>query len=149
MSSNGTRRMPIRRALTLIEALTALTVISILLATSVPSVVRTMEQAHADMAGANLRAVWCAQRSYWLDNRLYAPDLATLDAAGLLDAVIVGGTGRYTYSVVSADGAEFVATASRTGSSVWSGQFDIDETGTITGTVAKSGASYQITPGFD
>jgi type IV pilus assembly protein PilE len=137
-----------RAAVTLMETLTALTVISVLLAMSVPSVVRTMEQAHADVAGANLRAIWSAQRFYWLDHRTYAADLVTLEAAGLLDPSIVSGGGRYAYSIASADAAGFSALATRAGSSVWSGQFAIDETGVIAGTVQKPGAGYQITPGY-
>lgn len=138
-----------RGGFTLIEALTALTVISVLLAMSVPSVIRTMEQAHADTAGANLNAIWNAQRFYWLDNRTFAPDLATLEAANLLDVIIVTGNSRYTYAIDTSTASTFRATASRTGSTVWTGQFTIDEAGDITGTVENPGVSYAITPGFD
>jgi type IV pilus assembly protein PilE len=134
--------------LTLIEVMTALTVIAVLLAMSAPSVIRTMEQAYADVAGANMKAIVSAQRFYWLEHRTYATDLATLEAAGLLDRSIVSGSSRYTYSVDSADASAFQVLATRVGSSVWSGQFSIDETGVITGAVQKSGGGYQITPGF-
>ena len=138
-----------QRGMTLIEALTALTVISILLAMAVPSVIRTMEQAHADLAGANLKAIWNAQRFYWLEHRVYANDLAALESAGLLDTVIVAGGSRYDYAIDSADATAFVAQAVRTGSGVWSGGFSIDETGAISGTVQRAGASDEITPGFN
>ena len=62
---------------------------------SVPTVARTMEQAHADLAGANLKAVWNAQRFYWLEHRTYAADWAALEAAGLLDTAMYAGSGRY------------------------------------------------------
>jgi type IV pilus assembly protein PilE len=143
------RSAPRRRGLTLIEALTAMTVVSVLLAMSVPSVMRTMEQVHADSAGANLKAIWNAQRYFWLENRTYAADLAVLQAAGLLDNAIVSGSSRYSFAIDSANSTSFVATASRIGSSVWSGNFTIDETGAVGGFVQKSGASYAITPGFD
>ena len=138
-----------RGGLTLIEALTALTVISVLLAMSVPSVIRTMEQAHADAAGANLTAIWNAQRLYWLDNRVYASNLGALQSARLLDASVVSGSSRYSFAISSADSSTFQATATRIGSSVWSGQFTIDETGATSGTVQKPGAGYVITPGFN
>jgi type IV pilus assembly protein PilE len=128
--------------------MTALTVICVLLAASAPSVIRTMEQAHADVAGANLKAIFSAQRMYWLDNRDYSSDLATLEAEGLLDAAIVAGSSRYAYSIDSADANGFQALATRIGSGIWSGQFAVDETGAITGAVQRFGSDYQITPGF-
>lgn len=143
------RRRRTSRGLTLIEALTAMTVVSVLLSMSVPSVIRTMEQAHADSAGANLKAIYNAQRYHWLENRAYAADIATLNAAGLLDNSIVAGSSRYSFAIDAADANSFFATASRIDSSVWTGQFTIDETGTSGGFVQKSGAGYAITPGFD
>jgi type IV pilus assembly protein PilE len=137
-----------RSALTLIEALTALTVVSVLLALSAPPVLRVMEEAHADTAGANLTAIWNAQRFYWLENRTYAADLATLEAAGLLDGTIANAAGRYAYAIDSADDSSFVAVATRTGSEIWSGEFTIDATGAIAGAVQKSGADYAVTPAF-
>ena len=134
--------------MTLIEVLITLTVISVVLAMSAPSVVRTMEQAHADMVGANLRAIWIAERAYWLDHRVYATDLATLQTAGLLDPSIVAGS-RYTYAISNADGSHFRAVATRVGSGVWSGQLAIDETGAISGAVTNARSNYQITPGFE
>lgn len=138
-----------RRALTLVEALTALTVISILLAASVPTVVRTTEQAHADVAGANLNAIWNAQRFHWLENRVYATDLSTLADSELLDRAVIAGTRRYRYTIVAADASTFSAAATRIGSGVWSGQYSIDESGAVWGTVQKPGAGYVITPSLD
>lgn len=141
---------PIRRraGLTLIEVLAALTVISILLAASVPSAIRTMEQSHADLAGAELKAIWNAQRFYWLNHREYAPDLGTLASAGLLDPALTSANRRYRLAVAAASATAFAATATRSGSLVWSGQLAIDETGTMTGGVQKTGADYVLTPGF-
>jgi type IV pilus assembly protein PilE len=133
---------------TLVEALTAMTVVTLILAMSAPSALRIMEEAHADTAGVNLNAIWNAQRFYWLENRTYAADLATLEAAGMLDATISSASGRYTYAIDSADDSTFLAAATRTGSSVWSGEFTIDETGAIAGEVQKTGADYVISPGF-
>jgi competence protein ComGC len=134
--------------MTFVEALTVLTVISVILAMSVPSAIRTMEQTHADVAGANLQVIASAQRYYWLDHRSYAADLATLETAGLLDPSILSGRGRYAYSIDEADAARFRAVAVRTGSEVWSGEFSIDETGDLTGWVQAVGSQHHITPGF-
>ena len=49
---------------------------SVLLAMGVPRFQLSLEQARANVAGANLRSIWSAQRLYWLENRTYAPDLA-------------------------------------------------------------------------
>jgi type IV pilus assembly protein PilE len=141
-------RRPNRTGLTLIEALTAMTVVSVLLAFSAPPVLRIMEEAHADTAGANLSAIWNAQRFYWLENRTYAPDLATLEAAGLLDSTIANAAGRYAYAIDSADDSDFLAVATRNGSDIWSGEFTIDAAGAISGAVQKSGAEYAVTPAF-
>ena len=63
---------------TLIEMLVALIVTGVLLSFGVPKFQQSLEQSRADVAGANLRAIWAAQRLYWLENRTYAPDLNTL-----------------------------------------------------------------------
>jgi type IV pilus assembly protein PilE len=133
---------------TLVEALTAMAVLSVLLAMSAPPVIRIMEEAHADTAGASLTAIWNAQRFYWLEHRTYAASLATLESAGLLDAAIRSGSGRYVYAIDSADDGAFTASATRVGSSVWSGAFTIDHTGAVAGAVQKAGADYVVAPAF-
>ncbi len=124
-----------------------LTVIGILIAMSAPSFTRSVEQSHADIAGANLRAIWSAQRLYWLENRFYAADLAALQADNLIDSSIVNGSDRYSYQIAYADSTSFDAAASRTGSARWTGQFTIDEAGVVTGTITATGAD-DISPGF-
>ncbi len=131
----------------LMEIMVVLTVIGILLSASVPSFVRSMEQAHADMSGANLRAIWNAQRLYWLENHAYATSLSILEATGLLDSTLVSGSPRYSYAITFADADGFTATATRIGSGHWSGQFAISESGQLTGVVAAPGED-NIVPGF-
>lgn len=142
----GGRRAP--RGITLIEVLTVAVLLGILFAMSAPSFVNTVEQAHADIAGANLQAIWSAERFYWLENRTYTTNLAALEAQGLLDPAIVAGTSRYGYSIASADDASFSAVATRINSGLWSGGFQIDETGVVGGVVQALGHS-DITPGFN
>ncbi len=140
----GMHRAP--RGMTLVEVLTVAVLLGILFAMAAPSFVDTVEHAHADIAGANLWAIWSAERFYWLENRTYTTNLAALEAQGLLDPAIVAGSSRYSYSIASADDASFSAVATRINSGLWSGGFQIDETGAIGGAVQALGHS-DITPG--
>ena len=139
-----------------------MTILSVLLALSAPSVIRTMEQSHADLAGASLRSIAAAQRFYWLDNRTYATSLQDLIDAELVDEELFSSSPRYEYSVTAADATGFTAQARRRGfnsagnpvyDGSWSGDFEIDETGAITGEVEGSysaflGGTPRIAPGF-
>ena len=116
-----------------------LTVIAILVAMAVLRYDRALEQSRADIAAADLRAVWSAQRLYWLENRAYTADLTVLQAAGLLDPQIVLATSGYVYQVSAADSSTFTANATRTGSTRWSGAYQIDETGLVSGSVQAPG----------
>lgn len=136
-----------RRGVSLMEVMLVLVVIGVLISMSAPSFHRSIEQSWADIAGANLRAIWTAQRLYWLENRTYTSDLSELESLGLLDPTIIAGTARYAYAVSAADATTFTATATRTGSVRWTGQFTIDESGVLSGTVQAAGQPG-IVPGF-
>ena len=138
---------PRRAGVSLYEVIIALAVIGVLMASSAPSFSRSVEQSHADMAGANLRAIWSAQRLYWLEHRTFAADLTTLESLGLLDPTIIAGGSRYSYAIASSDDETFTATATRIGSGRWSGQFSVDETGSVSGNIQASGVP-DISPGF-
>ncbi|MDV6031264.1 MAG: prepilin-type N-terminal cleavage/methylation domain-containing protein [Phycisphaera sp. RhM] len=71
-------RNPKRHAFSLIEVIVTMTILAVLLTFAAPSVVQTMEQSHADLAGASLRSIASAQRFYWLENRTYATTLQEL-----------------------------------------------------------------------
>ncbi len=135
-----------RRGVSLAEVMLVLTVIGILISMSAPSFTRSMEQSRADIAGANLRAVWTAQRLYWLEYRTYTDDVAVLQSLGLLDPTITAAT-RYVYSIPAASDSAFTAAATRTGSVRWAGQFTIDEDGVLSGTVGATGHP-DVVPGF-
>ena len=62
----------------LVEMIVAVIVAGVLLSIGVPRFAQSLEQSRADVAGANLRSIWSAQRLYWLQNRTYAPDLTHL-----------------------------------------------------------------------
>ncbi len=142
-SSSASRR----RGLSIVEVMLVLVVMGVLLSLSAPSFRQSIEQSHADIAGANLRAIWTAQRVYWLEYRTYAAQLSLLESSGLLDPTIVSGSQRYTYTISSADNTTFTATANRVGSVRWTGQFTIDEDGLVAGVVQASGET-NIVPGF-
>ncbi len=136
-----------RPGFSLMEVILVLTIIGILIAMSAPSFSRSMEQSHADIAGANLRAIWTAQRLYWLENRTYTADLSELETLGLLDPVIPAGTSRYVYAVPAAGANTFTATATRTGSTRWTGQFTLGQDGVLGGAIQALGKP-DVVPGF-
>ncbi len=136
-----------RLGYSLIEIMVVLSLISILIAMGVPSYQRAVEQSRADAAGADLRAIWSAERLYWLDYQTYTSDLNGLKSLGVLDPAITAPTTGYVYSLPSATTSTFQAMATRTGSPAWNGSFSIDETGSVTGNVTALNQT-SITPGF-
>ena len=91
-----------RRGYSLVEMIVAVIVAGVLLSIGVPRFQRSLEQSRADVAGANLRAIWSAQRLYWLQNRTYATDLSTLVSANLIDPSLPGANVPYSYSIADA-----------------------------------------------
>jgi prepilin-type N-terminal cleavage/methylation domain-containing protein len=148
-----TNRRPGRRAAgprgySLIETMVSVVIMSVLVAMGIPRFQSSLEKARADVAGANLRAIWSAQRLYWLENRNYAPDLPTLQSANLIDPSLATATAPYTYQVTPLTDGTFTATATRSGTSSWSGSFTIAADGTFSGSIQQAGGSATITPDF-
>jgi Tfp pilus assembly protein PilE len=119
------------------EVVLVMTLLAVLVALSMPSYGRAVEQSRAEIAAANLRAIWSAQRLYWLENRAYATTFA--DLGPLLDPAITSATAPYAYAISAADATTFTATATRRGSTQWSGQLTIDQTGTGAGALQAVG----------
>ncbi len=113
-------------------------IIGILTSLSVPSFHRAVEQSRADMASANLKAIWSAERLYWLEYRTYAVNLATLQSLGLLDTAI-SSQAFYTYQIASADADTFTAEAARAVNASWNGTLSIDQGGTVLGVLSATG----------
>jgi Tfp pilus assembly protein PilE len=132
---------------TLLEIVVVMAVIGVLLSFSTNSYHRSVEQARADIAGANLIAIWNAQRMHWLEFRSYSDSLQELERLGLLDASIVSGSQHYRFRIDAADALSFSATATRIGSRRWGGQFQIDEQGQTTGEVSMAG-ERPVRPGY-
>lgn len=119
-----------RNGFTLVELMIVLTIVAVLAAMSIPTFSRAIEQSRADIAAANLRAIWSAERLYWLEYHDYttASHLPTLRDLGLLDAAVASSSGcaGYTYSV--SDSLPFEATATSQQGSI---TITIDENGEL------------------
>lgn len=131
-----------------------LIVMGILITMAMPKFSRSLESAKADVAGANLRAIWTAERIYWLDNRGYTTSLDLLVNLNLLDPSITSTTSNpyYSYSVTGADTATFTATAQCAANASWSGTLTItqgvsNQDGNVTGTLTSPGQA-NIVVGF-
>jgi len=124
---------------TLVEVMVVVVVISVLITMSIPRFQRTIEQSRVEIAAANLRAIWTAQRLYWLEYRTYATDLNELVTADMLDSLLVSGTRYYVCAIDNADNQTFAASATRTGSNKWTGALTIDEAGDLSGSIQALG----------
>ena len=147
-------RSAARRGFTLTELMVVTTIIGVMAAMAVPSFQRAIEQAQADIAVANLRAIWAAERLYWLEPRDYADayptlknrythDLNDLKNLGLLDPEIADGVeSRYSYfaNYDPRSPSTFTATADSTNGL---GFFRIDQNGSV------DHLNSAISPGFE
>src|SRR4051812_10213527 len=136
---NPIARQGARRGYTIVEMMVVLTMMGVLLSIAAPSFHQALEQSRFDLATANLRSIWSAERLYWLENRAYAPDLNTLIDGGLLDPSMLADARFYSYAVGSADGTTFSATATRVNSASWTGTITIDQGGTVSGVLQAPG----------
>jgi len=152
----GRRPRPSRtgvRGYSLIEMIVVMMVLGVLTSLGIPRFQQSLEQARANVAGANLQAIWSAQRLYWLQNRFYATDLPTLQTltlpnlSPLIDPTLISATAPYTYTVHLTDSG-FTATATRNGSSSWSGDWTIDQNGLTGGSILQGGQATTIVLGF-
>ena len=146
------------RGHTLIELTVVMFIMALLASIGVPRFVHSLEQARVDMAATNLRAIWTAQRLYWLEHQTYAPDLNSLytdpvDGENFLAIPDpVDPTQPYYVCALTADSAtatDFQATATRSPSASWSGSLSIGSNGSVTGSITgPDGYVYYPTPNF-
>jgi type IV pilus assembly protein PilE len=150
ITHNGAPLAPRPQAgFTLVELCIVMVIVCLLVTMAVPTFRKAVEQARMDAASAGLRTVWSAQRVYWLENRRFAASLADLQAMDLVDASVAASganpAATFVYAIPSADASHFLATATRTGSRVWSGGLQVDQDGAVTGSVAD-GHGLVLTP---
>lgn len=152
-----TRTPRTARGISLIETMIVVTIIGILASIGVPRFEQAIEQSRANIAAANLRAIWTGQRAYWLQNNAFAPDLATLRSANLLDPGIEDDNGgsttadgtAYVYLIAQSTTSTFQATARRVNSSASQGTLTIDQNGDGSGSIQMDlSGGVTITPCF-
>jgi prepilin-type N-terminal cleavage/methylation domain-containing protein len=135
---------------TLVELCITMTILCLMVVLAVPVFRSAIEQARADVATANLKTIWAAQRVYWLDNHRFASRLSDLRSLDLIDGPIAdsasNGKAVYVYRISNADTSSFIVGALRNASGVWSGEIQINQEGRITGTVVNSRGGVIITP---
>ena len=125
-----------------------LTVIGILVTMTVPFYQRAIQQSRTNIAAANLRAIWAAQRIYWIEYQVYASDLSTLKSQGILDPNFDTSDTAFAYPPpTSSDyfALHFQATATPK-NGTWTGQYTLDETGKIDGAIRPPDWSEAILP---
>ena len=126
-------RRATRRGYTIVEIMVVLTMMGILMSVAATSFRRALEQSRFDLAAANLRSIWTAERLYWLEHHTYAGGAGGLNflvGEGLIDPSMVADARFYSYAIPSADSTTFTATATRI-NSPWIGTITIDQTGAL------------------
>jgi prepilin-type N-terminal cleavage/methylation domain-containing protein len=133
----------------LLEMMVVLIVVGVLVAIAAPSFQRTIEQSRTDIAAANLRAIWAAQRIYWLDYQVYA-DKSTLESpgCGILDPKIESDP-TFGYTITSTDNfaTHFQAWATPK-NATWTGRYMLDESGAFddNSEICPPSCSRPVTP---
>jgi type II secretory pathway pseudopilin PulG len=129
------------RGITLLELGICVIIMGILISLVAPSFTRVTEQNRVDASAQYLRSVWSAQRVYWLENRTFADNFAALDGLGLIDVKIAAGSdGYFAYVISNVTDTTFTVTATRNGSSAWSGTLTITQDGEVSGNVNNGAA---------
>lgn len=139
------RREDNHRGMVLMEIMLAFTVVGILIAWAWPRFDVAVEQTRVDQAAAALRSVWLGQRLQWLEHHAFTGSLQDLADQRLVDDALLTAGEPFSFTLASSGPEQFVALASRTGSSVWSGTLSVDESGDVAGSTQKPGG-WVVTP---
>jgi prepilin-type N-terminal cleavage/methylation domain-containing protein len=149
-------RVATRRGFTLTELMVVTTLIGVMAAMSIPSFQRAMIQSRADIAAANLRAIWAAERLYWLENHTYTDKISQLSPPGLMQSGLLDPslpldassathrTGGYYFSV--ALGTDTTTAFTATAVNVFAGPPDsisINQDGTVTTNPLNTSLTFQ------
>ena len=156
--SRSSRPGPGRSGSTLVEVMIVTLLVGVFAAMAIPSYRTSVEQARTDLAAANLRTLWAAERLYYLEQRTATADPADLIALGVLQSGEIqslGVSGTFTmyndptfiYQLDSNNDGYFDAIAVRSSGSAFSGTLGIDATGSISGEVIDNYGRV-VRPGF-
>lgn len=111
-----------RTGFTFVELIVVVIIVAILAGLAIPNFTKTKERAFDKEAQTSLRLVQAAEKIYSLKNVFYYPlsgsatDLGEVNSNLLLDL----SSSSWNFSIGSASGTDFVATAARTDSSrIW------------------------------
>jgi prepilin-type N-terminal cleavage/methylation domain-containing protein len=144
-----------RSGFSLIELIVVVVVIAALSAMAIPSYRATVERSKCDLAIANLRAIWAAQRLFWVENRTYATSVSDLQTSGMLPKDIntdsLQKDKAFYYYITAGTSSNFktefnaFATRIKDGQG-WGGDFWITQDGVVQGSVSgtRSGKAYTI-----
>lgn len=140
---------PRRRGFTLMEVVVVMTIMGVLIAIPAPIFARAVEQSRLDVAAANLRAIWGAERYYFLEHGRFGTlaELAANDGGldDLVDPTLASGGTYYRYAIaVGGDGKTFTATATHPGTPGGSGSITVDEGGSLAGSIDYRGTPLTI-----
>ena len=143
-----------RGGFSLLEMIIVVVVIGVMVTIAAPSYRRAVQQSRVDIAGANLRAIWAAERLFWLQNQTYTNDLSQLQALGLLDPKlpITDQTADnqywdtyFWYTVTLGSTPNTFTANANVEPSRGTSNLQIDQTGTLQGNVTPCGSSAPIT----
>ena len=140
-----------RRGFSIMEVMVVLTITAVMIRMALPSFYRSVEKTKADIAIANLRALWAAEQFYWVENRNFSSDFDALNNYNLLppDVLPAAQTATpappYSYTIVSYSATGFTIKAQRANTSALADAFQIDQTGAVTGNVTLDDG-YVILP---
>nr|WP_235963840.1 hypothetical protein [Tautonia rosea] len=132
--------------------------IGIFAAMAIPSYRSSVEQARTDMAAANLRTLWAAERFFYLNERYYTSETNDLIAYGVFKASEISSAPAggpflmyndptFIYRIVLQPNGEFQATATRAAGTAFHGVLTIDAAGVVSGQVADTSGRV-VRPGF-
>lgn len=149
---------PRRSGSTLVELMIVALLVGIFAAMAIPSYRSSVEQARTDMAAANLRTLWAAQRFFYLNERYYTSETEDLIAYGIfkhseISSASAGGPflmyndPSFLYRIVLQPNGEFQATATRSAGTTFHGVLTIDAAGVVSGEVTDTRGRV-VRPGF-
>lgn len=122
------------KGFTILELVTAVTVMAVLVSYGLPQFQKSMEQSRVDLAAANLQSIWTAQRLYRAQHEAFADGISNL--TDFLDNSFITSISDiknpFAYST-ALSGTGFDALAVRQNSGYWSGTLTITETGQLSG----------------